>query len=393
MEKIKLPKDLYEKLELGENAQVEVVDISNDTIKIRSLERNKTEHAAVWFMLPTVISTLLFILAIFLLKINHVIALSGNESIATGVIVISNGVGICSFILSYLLKRKELYHQMTQKVYFRTFGTVVLSVFVLVTLTLSAFFWFINQIFYGVAFDLVTAVIIFAIFTGILSFVLLFVVDVFEISMLLNLLIMVAIGGLVSSMVTNGNQYWWQRNFSELGTSNSNASVQFNATLILSAALMIGLFDYIFVSLRTKIGKQTRHFILQILLTLCAVCIALVGLIPNNGLGIAHVAHDVFAQLIVLFMGLAILGIRWFLPTLNRNMYIISYAIVALLAFSYVMWHYVHYFTLTAFEILSFSLSFAWVMLLINHLLKLIWDQRKVYHVEQIDPKIPLNKN
>ena len=133
--------------------------------------------------------------------------------------------------------------------------------------------------------------------------------------MMINMLIMVSVGGLVASMAANNNQYWWQKNFSLLGTSESNTSLQFNMTLVVSAALMIALFDYIFVSIREKLGHRIRFMILQILLTLCAISIALVGLIPNNGDGLAHIMHDVAAQLIVLFMSLSILGIRWFYLT------------------------------------------------------------------------------
>ncbi len=381
MKKISLPEELYEKLELGDQDEIEVVDIAQDRFTIRAVGGKKSEYAASWFLLPTLISTVIFFVAALILKHPHVIPLSGNESIASAIIVIANGVGIITFILAYLNKRKELYHMMTRKIYWRTFAAVVVSVILIVSLALSAAFWFINQIFYGVNFGLFTSTLIFGIFSGILNYVLIFIVDTFEISMLLNLLIFVAVGGLVSSMATNGNQYWWQRNFSVLGTESSNASLQFNLTLIISAALMIALFDYIFVSIREKYGRRVRHIILQSLLTLCAVCIALVGLIPNNGLGLAHLAHDIAAQLIVLFMGLSILGIRWFLPKANKNIYAISYTIVILLVLSYILWHPIHYLTLTAFEILSFSLSFAWLMLLINNLLGMLWNEKKIYKV------------
>lgn len=41
------------------------------------------------------------------------------------------------------------------------------------------------------------------------------------------------------------------------------------------------------------------------------------GLVPNDP-GWMHIAHDIVAQLIVLFMAISILGIRWFyqMPTL-----------------------------------------------------------------------------
>ncbi|MFC4652396.1 DUF998 domain-containing protein [Lactococcus nasutitermitis] len=381
MKKIILPEELYKKLDLSETEEVEVVDIAQDSFTIRALGVKRREYAASWFLLPTIISTIIFIVLAFSLNHSQVIPLSGSNSIATATIVVANAISILTFIIAYFIKRKELYHMMTKKIYWRTFLTVIVSIIIITTLALSALFWFTNQIFYGVSFGLFTSTLIFAIFSGILNYILIFVVDTFEISMLVNMLIMVAIGGLISSMATNGDQYWWQRNFSLLGTEKSHASLQFNLTLIISAALMIALFDYIFVSLREKYGRHIRYIVLQTLLMLCALCIALVGFIPNNGTGLAHHIHDISAQLIVLFMALAIFGIRWFLPRINKNIYVVSYIIVTLIAISFVLWHFVHYLTLTAFEILSFSLSFAWMMLLINNLLSLLWNNRKVYKV------------
>ncbi|MGO2416747.1 MAG: DUF998 domain-containing protein, partial [Lactococcus cremoris] len=55
--------------------------------------------------------------------------------------------------------------------------------------------------------------------------------------------------------------------------------------------------------------------------------------------------------------------------------------IVALILISYVLWHPIHYLTLTAFEILSFSLSFAWLLLLVNTLINMLWNTKKIYQV------------
>ena len=165
-----------------------------------------------------------------------------------------------------------------------------------------------------------------------------------------------------------------------LGTQASRSSWQFNLTLIVSAALFAALIDYIFVSLRQKAGSHYRQNILQVLLTLCAISIALVGLIPNDP-GWMHIAHDIVAQLIVLFMAISILGIRWFLPNADPNLYRMSYFIVGLILISYVLWHPIHYLTLTAFEILSFSLSFAWLLLLVNTLINMLWNTKKIYKV------------
>lgn len=381
MKKILLPEELYDQLELSGEKEIEVVENNKNSFTIRAKTPHKREEAARVFPIPTALSTLLFFVASQVMGLSQ-IKLSGTASISTGVLVIANTIALTSFIIAFIKKRKELYHTMLPRVYWRTFPSVILSVFIIVTLGLVALFWFLNQLFYGLSFDVFTSMLIFAIFSGILNYLLIFAVDTFSIQMMINMLIMVSVGGLVASMAANNNQYWWQKNFSLLGTSESNTSLQFNMTLVVSAALMIALFDYIFVSIREKLGHRIRFMILQILLTLCAISIALVGLIPNNGDGLAHIMHDVAAQLIVLFMSLSILGIRWFLPDLDKNMYRISYGLAGLIVFGYFLWHPFYYLNLTAFEILSFSLSFAWIMLLINTLVRILFNSRVVYQVD-----------
>jgi len=382
MSKIILPKELYDKLELEPGQEVEVTDIARDSFTIKAVDVNhQSDYAPRWFILPTVIATLVFSVLLFFTHQDHVLALTGNLSLSTAVAVLANAIAIITFTIAYFHKRKSLYRTMSKRSYWRTFATVVVSVLIIMSLALFGLFWFLGQLFHGVKFDLVTSTIIFAVFSAILNYFMIFIVDSFSVNMLVTMLIGVSIGGLLSSMATSGNPYWWQRNFSELGTTASDSNLQFNLTLIVSAALMIALFDYIFVTLRERMGVKVRHIILQTTLTLCAVSIALVGMIPNNGDGLAHVAHDLAAQAIVLFMSLSILGIRWFLPSLSKNMYWISYGIVALIILSYLLWHPFHYFSLTAFEMLSFSLSFAWIMLLINNLLGMLWNRKESYQV------------
>ncbi|GBG97072.1 AbrB/MazE/SpoVT family DNA-binding domain-containing protein [Lactococcus termiticola] len=383
MSKIILPKELYEKLELEQGQEIEVIDIARDSFTVKAVDANHhSDYAPRWFILPTVIATLIFSLLLYFIHQGHVLALTGNLSLSTAVSVGANAVAIITFTIAYFHKRKTFYRNMSPRSYWRTFLTVVVSVLIIMSLILLGLFWFLGQIFHGVKFDLVTSTIIFAVFSAILNYFMIFIVDSFSVNMMVTMLIGVSIGGLLSSMATSGNPYWWQRNFSELGTRASDSNLQFNLTLIVSAALMIALFDYIFVSLREKVGVKVRHIILQSTLTLCAASIALVGMIPNNGEGLAHVAHDLAAQAIVLFMSLSILGIRWFLPTMSENIYWISYGIVALIILSYLLWHPFHYFSLTAFEMLSFSLSFAWIMLLINNLLGMLWNTKQTYQVE-----------
>lgn len=386
--KIILPKELYTKLDLIENSdQVEVVDIAKDSFTIHAANtKNQSDYAPRWFLLPTAIVVVIFFVSALVLKY-PTIPLIGTMSIGTAVDVLANGAAFITFILAYIAKRKSLYHYMTKKIYWRTFATVIVSVLIISTLALVALFWFFNQIFHGVRFDIFTSTIIFAMFAGIINYFIIFVVDNFSIEMLVNMLILVAVGGLVASMATNGNQYWWKGNFSLLGTSISNSSFQFNLTLIISGALFIALIDYVFVALADRVGTNWRHSTLRTLLTLTAICISGVGLIPNtiDYTTPEHFWHDQIAIWIVFFMGIAILGIRWLFPEADQSFINISYGIALLLAISYISWKFVGYLSLTAFEIISFASSFAWLMLFINRLTKMLWGVHETYEVSFVD--------
>ncbi|GAB2024683.1 DUF998 domain-containing protein [Lactovum odontotermitis] len=384
-EKIILPKEIYDKLSIDKDSQeVEVVEVTKDCITIRAANSKPShDYAPRWFLLPTLISALVFLILALVLH-PHLVPLTGAYSIGTAVDVIANGVALITFILAYIARRKRLYQMMTRKIYWRTFATVVASVLIISTLALVAFFWFFDQIFHGAQFDIFTSTFIFAAFSGILNYFIIFIVDNFSIEMLVNMLILVVIGGLVASMATNGNQYWWKRNFSLLGTSASHANIQFNLTLIVSGALFLALIDYIFVALSQKYGRHLRHIALRILLTLTALCIAGVGIVPNNGV-LGHFWHDQIAMFIVYFMGLTVFLIRWLFPEGGKNLIHVSYGIIVFLFISFVLWRGFHYFSLTAFEILSFAASFAWLMLFINRLTSMLWDDHKTYQVTFTD--------
>ncbi|MDR0297474.1 MAG: AbrB/MazE/SpoVT family DNA-binding domain-containing protein, partial [Streptococcaceae bacterium] len=310
-DKITLPRDLFDKLNLSadEEVEVEVADRSRDSFVVRAVSPDKRpDYAAHWFLVPTALASVIFFIAMLIAR-PHVIPMTGNLSIATGLLVIGTSSALITFVTAYIGKRKALYRTMHQNVYWRTFPTILASLAMILLLSISAIFWFVGQIFHGLAFDSFTSALIFALFTAILNYFVIFIVDTFNIEMLVNFLILTIIAGVVASMATNGNKFWWQRNFSLLGTSASKSAWQFNLTLVISAALFLALVDYIFVSLTDKYGRNWRHIILRVLLSGSALSIAAVGLIPNQGWG--HFWHDQVAMLIVYFMGAAILGIRF----------------------------------------------------------------------------------
>ncbi|MFV0556785.1 MAG: DUF998 domain-containing protein [Lactovum sp.] len=384
MSKIILPQELYEKLELSkeEDSKVEIIDNAKNSFVIKSVSKIRKKSDIKWFLVPTVISSLLFlIISLFFLKKETLPFVGNDQSLATFILIVTNLLSFSNFIFAYIKKRENLYHEMSSNVYWRTLLTVIISELMISTLLLMAIFWFLNQIFYGVRFDILTSMIIVTLFSLILNYSLIFIIDNFKIEILVNMLILVALGGAISSIVTNGNPYWWKRNLSLLGTYESEARFEFNLTLLISGALLIALIDYIFVSMVEKFGKHWRYLILKGFLILAALSIMGIGLVPNNEEG--HVLHTQLALFIFYFMALAILGIKWLLPELGKEFIRFSYLISFLLLICYILWDYLNYFNLTAFEIFSFALGFSWLLLFINRLAEILWNGKKVYKVEQ----------
>ncbi len=59
---------------------------------------------------------------------------------------------------------------------------------------------------------------------------------------------------------------------------------------------------------------------------------------------------------------LIIIVIRWSMPMLGHQFIHLSDAIGGVMAIEYIGFQYIHYLSLTAFELLSFGLALAWIL-------------------------------
>ncbi|HAY54187.1 MAG TPA: DUF998 domain-containing protein, partial [Lactobacillus sp.] len=91
----------------------------------------------------------------------------------------------------------------------------------------------------------------------------------------------------------------------------------------------------------------------------------------NNGEGLLHLLHDIAAWGLVAVLGLTVILIGWLLPKGSRQFQIISDVIVLLLFIDFVLFKYVGYFSLTAFQLVAFDLAFSWILLLLGTLRRL----------------------
>ncbi len=186
--------------------------------------------------------------------------------------------------------------------------------------------------------------------------------------LLTNALIFVIIGGVITAMITNSDQQWWQYNFSFLGGIDAIDSWKFNLTLIFSGLLMIALVDYLFVILKRNLGSSKSLLILRILLILTAICLAGVGLFPYNDDTFYQQMHNRVASYLVYLIIILIIGLKWFLPNISKDFIKLSYFIVISLIICIILFLGVGYLSLTVFELIAFLLSFSWLLLLFKNI-------------------------
>lgn len=383
---IVIPEEVINKLALEERESLEL-RIVQEQMVIRksgiSLEGQKISLR--WFLIPSILSVLVFFLY-FIFQKQSQIALTGDTSIATVSIVLSFISGILSFSLCFIRIKQAKIQSTAKDIYWRHFPSILVSFSVITLYALFFFFKVLGAIFYGASFDLYTSSAIFFVVNASVNYLLINLALALNLMLLTNLMVFVIIGGVFGSMMTNNDKLWWQHNFSFLGTVEAKASWQFNVTLILSAVLMIALVDFIFVHLAKKYPTK-QVTILRILLILVALNLGGVGAFPYKEASLSAVIHNQVAANLVYLIIILILTIRWLLPVISKEFQLVSYLIMGMLVASVILFQGVHYLSLTAFELFSFILAFAWLLLLFQYLQKLVLEEPVDYIVSIVKNK------
>ncbi|MCH4170023.1 MAG: DUF998 domain-containing protein [Lactobacillus sp.] len=358
-------------LKPGDPVNIHITD-NNIVLESNLDDPAKQDIKIRWFALPALLGTIIF-LTYFLVQKQFLIPLTGGISISAAVIILGGVSGVLSFATFYIRNHKLDRNRTLKGLYWRNFPVILLSFTIILALFLIAIFWFMGILFKDAAFDPYTASALFLLFTLTINYFMVYAALHVNSEMMVPLLVTVIVSGVLASMITNSDNHWWQTNLSFLGTQHANYSWQFNLTLMVSALLMVGLIDYLFVWLQRKYPKNFGLGVLRILLAVMAFSLFGVGAFANNGDGLLHLLHDLTAWGLVAILGVTVVLIRWLLPksARSRQFQIISDAIVALLVVDFVLFKYVGYFSLTAFQLIAFDLAFSWILLLLTTLQRL----------------------
>lgn len=373
---IELPSEVVESMSLEPGQEVRI-SVKEDVATIEPVSKTREvvkRQVQLWAIVTAVLTAIIFFI-VGTVQHAEQIPISGDNSIATWLIIANAVVGTVVFTAFFIKGRRSKIGAPSERIYWRNFPVIVIAFWLILGIALMGISWLMGQVFTDVSFDLMTSSFIFLIFCYMTNYLMALAAINLNSQMLTTLFTATIVGGMFISMATNGANHWWQYNLSFLGTSVAKNSWQFNFTLIFSALIMVALIDYLFVSLQQVYPKSWRLTMLRLLLTFAAVNLGAVGVFPNNAN--FHVLHDQIAGFMVYSILLLIIGIRWLLPNVSKEFLIASYIIGGFLFVCEIAFQVIGYLSLTAFEIIAFVAAFGWVILLFQKIRELI-DGREV---------------
>lgn len=381
--RIDLPAKAVENLELEKNTPL-VLMVDNKTLTIRPSRTVEMLPQIMmrWYLIPAVLAAVIF----FCLSwANHhwVISLTGNWSIGFASLYLGTFSGVVAFATAFI-RQKRHRSGPAMELHWRNLPTLLIAFGTILAISIMIGFWLAEKMFAGASFDIYTSTLFVFLFVAAITYGMLNLAMTISEAVITNSMMIMIIGGMLFSMLTNSNRDWWHYNFSYLGTQQNATYWRFNITLIFSALLMATLVDYLFFNLQKKYPDRGVK-VLQILLYAEAACLGGIGCFPNDPQ--YHVLHDRISMWLVYIMILIIGLLRWLMPGLSRQFLKISYIIGGIMALDWLVFKATSYLSLTAFELLEFGLSFSWLLLLFQNLeyLARIGDQIFLVRIEKND--------
>lgn len=179
-----------------------------------------------------------------------------------------------------------------------------------------------------------------------------------------NLVAMLLASGSLASMSITPTGEWWTRNFSTLGTSDDIAAACFNIAIVVSGggmAVLSGELTRALVSDAYRV-RRGRVITMRALIALIGLGLMGVGMVPIDG---DTVLHNVFAASAAGAFALLCLGMMVGPARMPRTLVAFSYVALALELAALFAYDVLGLFNLTVFEIIAFTLVFAWLIALV----------------------------
>lgn len=179
-----------------------------------------------------------------------------------------------------------------------------------------------------------------------------------------NLVAMLLAAGSLASMSITPTGEWWTRNFSTLGTSDDIAAACFNIAVVVSGAGMAGMSGALTRALTEERFRARRGGVTTMRVLIVAIGISLmgVGLVPIDG---ATDLHNAAASAAAAAFAVLCMGVQLWVRRPPRSLVTASYAAIAVEVMAMIGYDGIGVFNLTVFEIIAFTLVFAWLIALV----------------------------
>ncbi|WP_236778918.1 hypothetical protein [Agromyces seonyuensis] len=179
-----------------------------------------------------------------------------------------------------------------------------------------------------------------------------------------NLVAMVLFAGSVAAMGGTSTGEWWTLNFSTLGTSDDLAAACFNVAIVLSGSAIVVMARALTAGVASGRFRPIRIGVpvMRGLIMLLGACLVGVGLVPIDT---DTDLHNVFALGSAACFAVLALGLPVWVRGLPRGLVPASFGFVAVEVIAMVAYDGLDLFTLTVFEMVAFTLVFAWLIMLV----------------------------
>ncbi len=187
------------------------------------------------------------------------------------------------------------------------------------------------------------------------------------------------VAGVMASMITSEDPYWWLLHFSSLGAGHSGSAVAFNLTLIVAGLVIICLSDFIYSDFGhlPATTKPTKSRTIQIILICIGLMLAGVGLFKYDIYPSLHFYSA--AGMAVLFLVL-MAALPRLAPNFSKTFFAFSYAIMCSILVCVWLWKGVGYLNLTAFELICSAIIFAWLIVFVRNLAADVETKNKILY-------------
>lgn len=236
--RIDLPAKAVENLELEKNTSL-VLMVDNKTLTIRPSRTVEMLPQIMmrWYLIPAVLAAVIF----FCLSwSNHhwVISLTGNWSIGFASLYLGTFSGVVAFATAFI-RQKRHRSGPAMELHWRNLPTLLIAFGTILAISIMIVFWLAEKMFAGASFDIYTSTLFVFLFVAAITYGMLNLAMTISEAVITNSMMIMIIGGMLFSMLTNSNRDWWHYNFSYLGTQQNATYWRFNITLIFSALLRL----------------------------------------------------------------------------------------------------------------------------------------------------------